>query len=61
MRRSEINAAILHAIKTIVGEVSSVNDDTADNVFLKVPKRFTEIQEDEPPKFLLCGDLNGIC
>lgn len=42
----------------IVGEVSSINDDTVDNVFLKVPKRFTEIEEDELPKFLLCGDLS---
>jgi len=43
----------------IVGEVSSINDDTTDNVFLEISKRFTEIVEDEPPKFLLCGDFNG--
>lgn len=45
----------------IVGEISSINDDATDNFFLEVPKRFTEILEDEPPKFLLSGDLNGTC
>ncbi|MCL2363696.1 MAG: D-lyxose/D-mannose family sugar isomerase [Defluviitaleaceae bacterium] len=40
----------------IVGEVSSINDDMTDNVFLEVPKRFAEIEEDEPAQYLLCGD-----
>jgi hypothetical protein len=42
--------------KVIIGEVSSVNDDYTDNVFLKDIKRFMEIQEDEDPYYLLYDD-----
>lgn len=40
----------------LVGEVSAVNDDTSDNRFLEPLPRYTEIEEDEPPHFLLCTD-----
>ena len=44
----------------IVGEVSSVNDDTADNRFLESIGRFPEIDEDEPPHRLLCIDYGRL-
>lgn len=40
----------------IIGEVSSVNDDATDNLFLAAPGRFPAIVEDEPPKHLLCNE-----
>ncbi len=40
----------------LVGEVSSVNDDDVDNRFLDAPGRFPEIEEDEPPLYLLVKD-----
>jgi len=40
----------------LVGEVSSVNDDAADNRFLDAPGRFPDITEDEPPYRLLCTE-----
>ena len=40
----------------IVGEVSSVNDDASDNLFLDAPARFPAIVEDEPPTHLLCNE-----
>jgi D-lyxose ketol-isomerase len=42
--------------KVLVGEVSAVNDDTADNRFLKSEGRFPAIEEDEPPVHLLVSD-----
>jgi len=41
---------------TLVGEVSSVNDDASDNRFLKPCGRFPKIEEDQPPRFLLCTE-----
>ncbi len=41
---------------TIVGEVSSVNDDAADNCFLDGCGRFPAIHEDEPAAFCLCTE-----
>lgn len=41
---------------SIVGEVSTVNDDTADNVFLDAPARFPAIVEDALPVHLLCTE-----
>jgi D-lyxose ketol-isomerase len=40
-----------------VGEVSTVNDDTTDNIF-EDPRvsRFSGIEEDEPPVYLLVSD-----
>lgn len=40
----------------IIGEVSTVNDDTVDNKFVDETGRFPEIQEDEPPIYLLCNE-----
>ena len=40
----------------IVGEVSSVNDDDTDNVFLNPAGRFPVVEEDEPVKFKLCTE-----
>ncbi len=41
---------------TMVGEVSSVNDDTKDNRFYEPLPRFTNIDENQSPLFLLCSD-----
>jgi len=42
--------------RVLVGEVSSVNDDTADNRFYEPVGRFPTIEEDAPPLHLLCTD-----
>lgn len=42
--------------KVLVGEVSMVNDDTADNCFYEQAGRFPEIIEDEKPVHLLVND-----
>jgi D-lyxose ketol-isomerase len=42
--------------RVLVGEVSTVNDDNADNKFLEPIGRFTAIEEDEPPAYLLLTD-----
>jgi D-lyxose ketol-isomerase len=42
--------------KTLVGEVSLVNDDQKDNRFLEPLPRFPAIEEDEPPLYLLVSD-----
>ena len=42
--------------QVMVGEVSVVNDDHNDNIYLEAPKRFPSIVEDEAPYRLLCGD-----
>jgi len=42
--------------RTLIGEVSLVNDDTADNRFLESVGRFPQIEEDEPPLHLLVTD-----
>ena len=41
---------------SIVGEVSKVNDDATDNFFLTAGGRFPKIEEDGPPKHLLCTE-----
>jgi D-lyxose ketol-isomerase len=46
--------------KVLVGEVSSVNNDTTDNRFFETIGRFPEIDEDEPPQYLLCTDYSRI-
>ena len=43
----------------LVGEVSQVNDDAADNRFYKPVGRFPEIEEDEPPLHLLCNEYEA--
>ncbi len=40
----------------MVGEVSSVNDDTKDNRFYEPLPRFAQIDEDERPLYLLCSN-----
>lgn len=42
--------------RVLCGEVSTVNDDHADNRFLDPVGRFADIEEDEPPLYLLVGD-----
>lgn len=42
--------------RTLVGEVSLVNDDNADNRFYNAGGRFPQIEEDVPPKYLLVND-----
>ena len=42
--------------RVLVGEVSSVNDDKADNRFLEPVSRFPEIEEDEESDRLLCNE-----
>lgn len=44
--------------KVLVGEVSMVNDDTADNCFYEPVGRFPSIEEDEQPLHLLVADYN---
>jgi D-lyxose ketol-isomerase len=43
----------------LVGEVSRINDDQADNRFLETMGRFPEIDEDEDPLYLLVGDYGS--
>ena len=43
-----------------MGEVSSINDDNTDNVFLNEMARFTEIEEDEPIRYPLCNEYAKI-
>ncbi len=40
----------------LVGEVSRINDDNVDNRFYEPVGRFPEVEEDEPPLYLLIGD-----
>ena len=40
----------------LIGEVSSINDDTKDNRFLEEIPRFSRIEEDEPILFYLCNE-----
>ena len=44
--------------KVLVGEVSMVNDDSADNCFHEIIGRFPTIVEDEKPLYLLVNDYN---
>jgi D-lyxose ketol-isomerase len=43
----------------LIGEVSTVNDDMTDNVFRDPIGRFSEIDEDEPPRRLLVSDYDA--
>lgn len=42
--------------KVLLGEVSTVNDDTKDNRFFETIGRFPKIVEDEAPRYLLCTE-----
>src|SRR6056297_285415 len=44
----------------LAGEVSSVNDDATDNVFLDAGRRFSAVVEDTPPYRLLVSDYPGL-
>ncbi len=44
----------------MVGEVSSVNDDTCDNCFIEKCERFDTVEEDEPPRHLLGNDYEKL-
>lgn len=44
---------------TLVGEVSTVNDDETDNIFAEPVSRFSRIDEDEEPVHLLVSDYRG--
>ena len=43
----------------LVGEVSTVNDDTNDNFFYEPIGRFPQIEEDEAPQYLLSSEYEG--
>jgi hypothetical protein len=45
--------------KVLAEEVSSVNDDAVDNVFVEKLNRFPEITEDQAPEYLLGTELPG--
>ncbi|MBD3195547.1 MAG: D-lyxose/D-mannose family sugar isomerase [Candidatus Lokiarchaeota archaeon] len=45
--------------KVLIGEVSTVNDDYRDNVFIEDISRFSEIEEDEEPYYLLYDDYEN--
>lgn len=45
--------------RVLVGEVSSVNDDKADNRFYKDEGRFPDIEEDEEAAYLLVNDYSN--
>lgn len=45
--------------RVLIGEVSNVNDDQADNVFRDGIGRFSTIQEDAAPKHLLVSDYDA--
>ena len=42
----------------LIGEVSTVNDDSNDNRFYEPTGRFPEIIEDEPARYCLCNEYN---
>lgn len=42
--------------RVLLGEVSTVNDDTSDNRFHETVGRFPQIEEDEPPRYLLFSE-----
>lgn len=44
---------------TLIGEVSTVNDDETDNYFKEPLGRFSEIEEDEAPVHLLVSDYDA--
>lgn len=44
---------------TVIGEVSSVNDDKTDNIFVEEIGRFSKIDEDEPARHVLCNEYEG--
>lgn len=43
----------------LIGEVSTVNDDLTDNIYRDPIGRFSDIEEDEPPRHLLVSDYDA--
>jgi ABC-type sugar transport system, auxiliary component len=43
----------------LVGEVSCVNDDNTDNVFLEDKGRYSKIENDVNPEFILCNEYSN--
>ena len=43
----------------LIGEVSTVNDDLTDNIFVEPIGRFAEVEEDEAPTHLLVSDYES--
>ena len=68
MKRSEINSATLtpyiyhrffaSGSDVIIGEVSSINDDNKDNIFLNPAERFSEVIEDERAEHILVTEYD---
>jgi len=44
----------------LIGEVSTVNDDETDNVFRDPIGRFSQVEEDEAPRYLLVSDYRRV-
>jgi D-lyxose ketol-isomerase len=44
----------------MIGEVSRVNDDQGDNRFYEAIPRFAPIEEDVPPRWILCNEYDKI-
>jgi D-lyxose ketol-isomerase len=60
-----LEPGVYHELKAedkpvMLGEVSLVNDDLKDNIFVTPVARFSEIEEDEPPLHLLCADYDRV-
>jgi D-lyxose ketol-isomerase len=43
----------------LIGEVSTVNDDEKDNIFVDPIGRFSKVEEDEDPIHLLVSDYES--
>jgi D-lyxose ketol-isomerase len=60
-----LEPGVFHELKAedrpvMLGEVSLVNDDLKDNIFVTPVPRFSKIEEDEPPLHLLCADYDRV-
>jgi D-lyxose ketol-isomerase len=44
----------------LAGEVSSVNDDVADNQFLEPSERYPGVEEDVPARYHLVGEFPAL-
>jgi len=44
----------------IAGEVSTYNDDAHDNLFIEPMERYPQLDEDEPPEYLIAADYLGM-
>jgi len=60
-----LEPGVFHALEAegepvMLGEVSLVNDDVNDNIFLTPMARFAAIEEDESPLHLLCADYDRV-